>query len=85
MNNENKKEKLNRMLAKCPDVLTPMKAVKWLPIGKNTLYTAIRNEEIESYVYKGVYLITKDAIIDYLIKTSNDIKKSHIFVARKKK
>ena len=58
------------MLKKCPEVLTPMKAVKWAPIGKNTLYAAIRSGEIEAFVYKGGYIITKDSLIDYLVKTA---------------
>ena len=71
MNQEQQKVKLQKMLKKCPEVLTPMKAVKWAPIGKNTLYAAIRSGEIESFVYKGGYIITKDALIDYLVKTAD--------------
>ena len=70
MNQEQQKVKLQKMLKKCPEVLTPMKAVKWAPIGKNTLYAAIRSGELESFVYKGGYIITKDALIDYLVKTA---------------
>ena len=70
MNQEQQKVKLHKMLKKCPEVLTPMKAVKWTPIGKNTLYAAIRSGEIESFVYKGGYIITKDSLIDYLVKTA---------------
>ncbi len=71
MNQEQQKVKLQKMLKKCPEVLTPMKAVKWAPIGKNTLYAAIRSGEIESFVYKGGYIITKDTLIDYLVKTAD--------------
>ena len=71
MNQEQQKVKLQKMLKKCPEVLTPMKAVKWAPIGKNTLYAAIRSGEIETFVYKGGYIITKDALIDYLVKTAD--------------
>ena len=60
------------MLKKCPDVLTPLKAVRWIPVGKNTVYAALKNGEIESYIYKGGYIFTKDALIDYLVKTTND-------------
>ena len=73
MNQEQQKVKLQKMLKKCPEVLTPMKAVKWAPIGKNTLYAAIRSGEIESFVYKGGYIITKDSLIDYLVKTAEQI------------
>ena len=71
MNQEQQKVKLQKMLKKCPELLTPMKAVRWAPIGKNTLYAAIRSGEIESFVYKGGYIITKDALIDYLVKTAD--------------
>ena len=71
MTEEQQKIKLQKMLKKCPEVLTPMKAVKWAPIGKNTLYAAIKSGEIESFTYKGGYIITKDALIDYLVKTAD--------------
>ena len=71
MNQEQQKVNLQKMLKKCSEVLTPMKAVKWAPIGKNTLYAAIRSGEIETFVYKGGYIITKDALIDYLVKTAD--------------
>ena len=71
MTQEQQKIKLQKMLKKCPEVLTQMKAVKWAPIGKNTLYAAIKSGEIESFVYKGGYIITKDALIDYLVKTAD--------------
>ena len=32
----------------------------------------LKNGEIESYTYKGGYIFTKDALIDYLVKTAND-------------
>lgn len=71
MTQEKQKAKLQKMLKKCPDVLTPMKAVKWAPVGKNTIYAAIRSGEIETFVYKGGYIFTKDALIDYLVKTAD--------------
>ena len=72
MNYESKKNMLNRMLKNCPEILTPMKASKWAPIGKNAIYAAIRNKEIESFIYRGGYIITKEALIDYLVKTSEE-------------
>ncbi len=72
MDTENKRKQLEKMLKKCPEILTPMKAKKWLPIGRNTLYEAIKNGEIETYIYKGGYIFTKDALIDYLVETSDD-------------
>lgn len=74
MNQEKQREAYQRMLKECPDILTPTKAVCWSPDGKNTIYAALKNGEIESYTYKGGYIFTKtkDVFIDYLVKTSND-------------
>ena len=72
MNQEKQREAYEKMLKKCPDILTPMKAKRWSPVGKNTLYAALRNGELESYIYKGGYIFTKEALIDYLVKTAND-------------
>ena len=72
MNQEKQREAYQKMLKKCPDILTPMKANRWSPVGKNTIYSALKNGEIESYTYKGGYIFTKDAFIDYLVKTAND-------------
>lgn len=72
MNQEKQREAYQGMLKKCPDILTPMKAARWSPVGKNTIYAALKNGEIESYTYKGGYIFTKDALIDYLVRTTND-------------
>ena len=72
MNQEKQREAYEKMLKKCPDILTPMKANRWSPVGKNTIYTALKNGEIESYTYKGGYIFTKDAFIDYLVRTTKD-------------
>lgn len=72
MNQEKTKAAYQKMLKKCPDVLTPAKAVRWTPVGKKAIYAALKNGDIESYIYKGSYIFTKDALIDYLVKTSND-------------
>ena len=72
MNQEKRREAYEKMLKKCPDILTPMKANRWSPVGKNTIYAALKNGEIESYTYKGGYIFTKDAFIDYLVKTATD-------------
>lgn len=60
------------MLKKCPEILTCTKATKWSTVGKNTIYAAIQKGELEAFVYKRSYIFTKDAFIDYLVRTSND-------------
>lgn len=47
MNQEKQREAYEKMLKKCPDILTPMKANRWSPVGKNTIYAALKNGEIE--------------------------------------
>ena len=37
-----------------------------MPIGRNTLYEAINKGEIETYVYQGGYIQTKDSIIGHM-------------------
>lgn len=64
--------------------LTPMKAARWSTVGKNTTYTTLRNGEIESYTYKGGYIFTKDALIDYLVRMTNDIGKLYTIKGDKK-
>jgi hypothetical protein len=72
MNQEKTRETYQKMLKKCPEILTCTKATKWSTVGKNTIYTAIQKGELEAFVYKRSYIFTKDAFIDYLVRTSND-------------
>ena len=72
MNKEKQREAYQKLLKKCPDILTPTKAVQWSPVGKNTIYAALKNGEIEAYIYKKGYIFSKDAFIEYLVKTGND-------------
>lgn len=60
MTNEEKRKKLTGMLSKCSEVLIPIRASKWIPIGKNKIYKLIHNGEIRSFVYRGGYLIVKE-------------------------
>ena len=83
MTQEKQREKLERMLQKCPDVLTPLKASRWAPIGKNAIYAAVKSGEIESFRYKGGYILTKDALIDYIVKTANGKGKLHYMLGEK--
>ena len=72
MNQEKLREAYEKMLKKCPEILTCSKATKWSIVGKNTIYAAIQKGELEAFIYKHSYVFTKDAFIDYLVKTSND-------------
>ncbi len=72
MTTEKQRKIIEKMMKKCPEVLTPMKAAKWAPIGKNKIYAAIQNHTLEAYVYKGGYIFSKDALIDYLVNTADE-------------
>ena len=55
MNQEKQRKALEKILKKCPDVLTPMKASHWAPIGKNAIYAAIKSGEIEfRYQFRNI-------------------------------
>ena len=72
MNKEEKRKELERMLRRCPEILSPIKAARWSPIGKNRVYELLHSGELRSFVYQGGYVISKDDLIDYLIEHSED-------------
>ena len=50
-------------------------------MDKSSIMVAeIKSGEIESFIYRGGYILTKDELINYLVKTSND--KGRTFVVR---
>ncbi len=77
MDTEKQRKIIEKMMKKCPEILTPKKATEWAPVGKHTIYRAIQSGELEAYVYKGGYIISKDALIDFLVKTADQ--KGRIF------
>jgi excisionase family DNA binding protein len=85
MTNEEKRKKLTGMLSKCPEVLTPIRASKWIPIGKNKIYELIHNGEIRSFVYRGGYLIVKEDLINYMVEHSDDQGGKYIKLGREVK
>lgn len=72
MNNQEKRKELERMLAKCPEILTPTKAVRWSPLGKNKVYELLKNGKLRSFKYRGGYIISKEDLIDYLLEHCED-------------
>ena len=72
MNKEEKRKELERMLRRCPEVLSPIKVSRWSPFGKNRVYEMIHTGELRSFVYQGGYIISKDDLIDYLIEHCDD-------------
>ena len=41
---ESYRQELEHLLRKCPDILTPAKAAKWSPLGKNKIYELLKTE-----------------------------------------
>ena len=82
-NYEKERQQLGKMLKNCPDILKPLEARKWMPIGKNAIYDSIKSGELEAYVYKGGYIISKDAVIDYILRTSKNVTRKIALAGRK--
>ncbi len=75
MTREDKVLELERMLRKCPDILTPIKVSNWSPLGKNKVYELIKIGELRAFVYQGSYIISKEDLIEYLVEHSDDTPK----------
>ncbi len=48
---ENYRQQLEHLLRKCPNILTPAKAAKWSPLGKNKIYELLKSGELRSFKY----------------------------------
>ena len=72
MTKEEKIIELERMLRKCPNILTPAKVYKWSPFGKNKTYELIKSGELRAFVYQNSYIISKTDLIEYLAEHSDD-------------
>ena len=66
---------LERMLSRAPEIMTPMKAHRYSPLGKNKVYELIKTGTLRSVIYQGGYLIAKIDLIDYLVDHCNDKKR----------
>ena len=54
------------MLAKLPEIMSPMKVYKNVPIGKHRVYELIKTKELRAFTYQGTYIIAKIDLIEYL-------------------
>ena len=66
------RQQLEHLLRKCPDILTPAKAARWSPLGKNKIYELLKSGELRSFKYQGGYIISKADLIDYLAAHCED-------------
>ena len=72
MTKEEKRKTLERMLAKCPDILSPKQVQNWTHIGKNKIYEMLKNGELKAFIFRGTYLIAKSDLIEYMVAHSDD-------------
>ena len=85
MSKEKNIKSLERFFRKCPDVLTPYGASKWMHVSKNTVYALIEAKRLPHYKYRGAYLISKADMIEYLAETTDDPPKwKESFIGKKK-
>ena len=85
MTKEEKIIELERMLKNCPEVLTPLKASRFAPMGKNAIYELIKKKELRAFVYRGSFLIAKADLIEYLADHSDDPSPKHYFAGEGRK
>ena len=82
MTKEEKIQELERMFKNCPEILTPIKASRFAPIGKNGIYELIKKQELRAFNYRGSYLIAKADLIEYLADHSDDPSPKHYFAGK---
>ena len=71
MTREEKVAEFERMLAKVPDVMSPLKASKCSPFGKNKIYELIKAKELRAFVFQGSYIIAKVDLIETIVDQSD--------------
>ena len=67
---ENARAQLARMMKSAPEILTPRSAARLFPVGKNNLYEAIKKGELRAFNYRGGYILSKEDLIEYILKRS---------------
>ena len=67
MTREEKIIELERMLSKVPDIMSPLRASKCSPFGKNRIYELIKSKELRAFVFKGSYIIAKTDLIETIV------------------
>ena len=71
MTREEKVAELERMLVKVPDVMSPLRASKCSPFGKNRIYELLKSKEFRAFVFQGSYIIAKTDLIETLVDHSD--------------
>ena len=71
MTREEKIIELERMLSKVPDIMSPLRASKYSPFGKNRIYELIKSKELRAFVFQGSYIIAKTDLIETIVDHSD--------------
>ena len=71
MTREEKVAELERMLAKVPDVMSPLRASKCSPFGRNEVYELIKNKDLRAFVFQDSYIIAKVDLIETIVDHSD--------------
>ena len=71
MTREEKIIELERMLSKVPDIMSPLRASKCSPFGKNRIYELIKSKELRAFVFQGSYIIAKTDLIETIVDRSD--------------
>ena len=82
MTREEKIEQLERMLVNLPEIMSPLKVSKSVPIGKNRVYELIKTKELRAFIYQGTYIIAKIDLIEYLADHWDDDSHKAYFVKK---
>lgn len=72
MTREEKIAELERMLSKVPDVMSPLRASKCSPFGRNKIYALIKSKELRAFVFQGSYIIAKVDLIETIVNLSDE-------------
>ena len=71
MTREEKNIELERMLTEVPDIMSPLRASKCSPFGKNRIYELIKSKELRAFVFQGSYIIAKTDLIETIVDHSD--------------
>lgn len=82
MTREEKIEQLERMLVTLPEIMSPLKVSKSVPIGKNRVYELIKTKKLRAFIYQGTYIIAKIDLIEYLADHWDDDSHKAYFVKK---
>ena len=82
MTKEERIVQLEKLLRKAPEIMTPIKASKFSPLGRNRVYELIKSGELPAYVYQKSYIIAKSDLIEYLAEHSDDKSRRNFTIAK---